>query len=66
MHTALEDQVRSRLSSDPRIPDPAIIVVSGDGDSVTLRGSVGSFGQRRAAVDDARNIHGWSSSSSTG
>ena len=58
MQTTLEDQVRSGLSSDPRIPDPATIAVSGDGYSVTLRGAVATFGQRRAAVSDARNVPG--------
>ena len=58
MHTALDDQVRSRLSSDPRIPDAATIAVSGDRYTVTLRGAVATFGQRRAAVSDARNVPG--------
>jgi osmotically-inducible protein OsmY len=54
----LEDEVRSSLELDPRIPDPVEIAVSGDGGTVTLRGKVARFSQRRAAVQDARKIEG--------
>jgi osmotically-inducible protein OsmY len=57
-NTALEDQVLAALALDPRIPDPIEIAVSADGDAVTLRGSVESFRQRRAAVEDARAVEG--------
>jgi osmotically-inducible protein OsmY len=57
-HTALEDQVLARLAVDPRIPDPVEIAVSADGDIVTLRGTVESFRQRRAAAEDARSTEG--------
>ena len=52
----VEDDIRTALDLDPRIPDPGeIAVVAADG-LVTLRGTVGSFRQRRAAVDDARGV----------
>ena len=54
--TTIEDQVRSKLELDPRIPDSQEIAASAVGDEVTLRGTVGSFGQRRAAVQDARKV----------
>jgi osmotically-inducible protein OsmY len=43
---------------DQRISDPVEIAVSADGGTVSLRGTVGSFGERRAAVKDARNVEG--------
>jgi osmotically-inducible protein OsmY len=55
---AIEDAIRSALELDPRIPDPAEIAISAEDGEVTLRGTVGSFGQRRAAVGDARGIDG--------
>ena len=48
------DDVRAELASDPRLPHPEEIAVESFGDAVTLRGTVGSFAQRRAAVADAR------------
>ena len=57
-NTAIEDQVLSALALDPRIPDPVEIAVSAETDTVTLRGTVESFGQRRAAAQDARDIDG--------
>ncbi len=56
--TGIEDDIRSALLADPRIPDPTEIAVSADAGTITLRGTVGSFTQRRAAVNDARNIDG--------
>ena len=54
--TTVEDDIRTALELDPRIPDPSeIAVVAADG-LVTLRGTVGSFRQRRAAASDAREI----------
>jgi osmotically-inducible protein OsmY len=58
MDAVLEDQARSHLAADPRIPDPTTIAVSADGDSVTLRGTVATFGQRQAAVHDVRKVDG--------
>ncbi|HEY2602979.1 MAG TPA: BON domain-containing protein [Thermoleophilaceae bacterium] len=57
-NTAIEDAVIDSLESDPRIPDPVEIAVASDGGSITLRGTVESFGQRRAAADDAKKIDG--------
>jgi osmotically-inducible protein OsmY len=53
-----ENGVRDALRSDPRIPHPEEVAVSVDEDAVTLRGTVGSFSQRRAAVNDARGVEG--------
>jgi osmotically-inducible protein OsmY len=53
--TALEDDIRASLLDDPRIPDPSEIAVLAEDGVVTLRGTVGSFKQRRAAVSDARS-----------
>ncbi|HTZ85944.1 MAG TPA: BON domain-containing protein [Solirubrobacteraceae bacterium] len=52
--TTVEDDIRSALDLDPRIPDPGEIAVLAEDGVVTLRGTVGSFRQRRAAVTDAR------------
>jgi osmotically-inducible protein OsmY len=54
--TVLEDDIRASLVDDPRIPDPSEIAVASDAGVVTLRGTVGSFKQRRAAVADARAV----------
>jgi osmotically-inducible protein OsmY len=55
----IADDVRSQLAGDPRIPNVDEIAVEGYRDgAVTLRGTVGSFGQRRAAVADARRTPG--------
>jgi osmotically-inducible protein OsmY len=54
--TVLEDEIRSSLVDDPRIPDPSDIAIAADDGVVTLRGTVGSFRQRRAAVADARAV----------
>jgi osmotically-inducible protein OsmY len=52
------DDVRAELARDPRLPYPEEIAVESFGDTVTLRGTVGSFAQRRAAVADARRARG--------
>jgi osmotically-inducible protein OsmY len=57
-NTPVEDAVISSLDLDPRIPDATEIAVSADGGTVTLRGTVERFSQRRAAVDDAKAIDG--------
>jgi osmotically-inducible protein OsmY len=46
------------LSLDPRIPDSTEIAVAVEDGIATLRGTVESFGQRRAAARDARNVDG--------
>jgi osmotically-inducible protein OsmY len=57
-NTPLEDAVMDTLDLDPRIPDPIEIAVSADAGTVTLRGTVERFSQRRAAVQDAKKIDG--------
>jgi osmotically-inducible protein OsmY len=52
------DDVRAMLADDPRLPAAEEIAVDAYGDSVTLRGTVGSFAQQRAAVADARHVRG--------
>ena len=54
--TTMEDEIRSTLDDDPRIPDPSEIAISAESGLVTLRGTIGSFRQRRAAVSDARAL----------
>ena len=54
----IEDELRGLFLLDQRISDPSAIAVSVDDGVVTLRGTVGSFGARRAAVRDARSIDG--------
>lgn len=55
---SIETAVIEALRSDPRVPHPEEIAVTVEQDAVTLRGTVGSFNQRRAAVRDARKIDG--------
>jgi osmotically-inducible protein OsmY len=52
------DDVRAELAGDPRLPYADEIAVEAYGDAVTLRGTVGSFAQQRAAVADARRTPG--------
>jgi hypothetical protein len=54
--TVVEDDVRAAIRNDPRIPNPTEVAVAADGGIVTLRGTVGSLRQRRAAVTDARTV----------
>ncbi len=56
--TQVVDEVQSSIALDPRIPDPVEVAVSGDGGILTLRGTVESFAQRRAAVEDAEATDG--------
>jgi osmotically-inducible protein OsmY len=55
---SLEDTVLNNLELDARIPDSNEIAVSSDDGMVALRGSVESFGQRRAAAEGARKVEG--------
>lgn len=55
---SLSDAVLANLSRDPRIPDAAEIAVDVERGFVTLRGTVDSFSQRRAAEEDARKLEG--------
>ena len=57
-NTSLEDAVTDNLGRDPRVPDPLAIAVSADDGLVTLRGTVESFSQRRAASQAASKIDG--------
>jgi osmotically-inducible protein OsmY len=52
------DQVRVALDRDPRISHAGEVAVSEREGAVTLRGSVSSFRQRRAAVQSAKSIPG--------
>jgi osmotically-inducible protein OsmY len=54
----IEHAVRSALSDDPRLPFHDEIAVEAYKGLVTLRGTVGSFGQERAAVAAARRQPG--------
>ncbi len=54
---ALMNDVRDELFWDPRI-DSSEIVVSADGGAITLRGTVGSFREKREAKRSAQRVHG--------
>lgn len=54
----LEDEVRSALDSDPRIVAPVVVAVSAQNGTVMLRGSVGSFSERHAVIEDVKSIRG--------
>jgi osmotically-inducible protein OsmY len=57
--TRIEAEVRAALQSDIRIKHPELIAVSADEiGTVVLRGAVGSFHQRMAALHDARRVDG--------
>src|ERR1700722_460883 len=52
--TPLADAVTASVARDPRIPASLEIAVAADDGIVTLRGTVGSFSQRRGAARDAK------------
>ena len=54
----ITEEIRATLASDDRIPHPAEVAIAEQHGTVTLRGSVGSFHQRRAAVKIARSVRG--------
>jgi osmotically-inducible protein OsmY len=56
--TSLADGVLANFDLDPRIPDSLEIAVAADDGVVTLRGTVESFSQSRAAAQDARKVDG--------
>jgi osmotically-inducible protein OsmY len=56
--TPLADAVIATIEGDPRIPDSLEIAVAANDGIVTLRGTVESFSQRRAAAQDAKLIDG--------
>jgi len=55
---SISDTIIASLSRDPRIPDAGLIAVEAERGIVTLRGTVESFSQRRAAEEDARKLEG--------
>jgi osmotically-inducible protein OsmY len=57
-NATIEDAVRDVLSLDPRLSDPEQVAVSSEAGTVILRGTVGSFRQRHAAGEDARELEG--------
>lgn len=52
------DEIRAALGREPEIPHPEEIAVTARAGTVTLRGSVGSFRQRRAVVQVAKAVPG--------
>jgi len=54
----IEDDVRGALALDRRLTSPDEVAVSSVDGTVVLRGTVGSFSQRYAAVRDARHVEG--------
>jgi osmotically-inducible protein OsmY len=54
----LEADVHAELLWDARVADPSEITVSAQAGTVTLRGTVGSLPQRRAARHAARRVLG--------
>jgi osmotically-inducible protein OsmY len=50
--------IRAGFTNDARIPHPAEIAISEQGGAITLRGTVGTIAERRAAVDVAKSIPG--------
>jgi osmotically-inducible protein OsmY len=54
----IENDILEALTDDPRLPAPAEIAVRAYDGAVTLRGTVGSFAQRRAAEKDASGVEG--------
>jgi osmotically-inducible protein OsmY len=53
----LQEWVRAELHWDPKVDDAAIAVSAHNGD-VTLRGTVGSFREKRDAQRDAERVYG--------
>jgi osmotically-inducible protein OsmY len=53
----LERYVSDELHWDPKIDNSAIAITADDG-AVTLRGTVGSFREKRDAKNDAQNVYG--------
>jgi osmotically-inducible protein OsmY len=58
INDSIVDDVRAVLANDPRLPAAEEIAVDALDGTVTLRGTVGSFAQQRAAVADARRGSG--------
>ena len=58
VNVELNDQILSNIALDERIPAPLEIAAEVDSGVATLRGTVESFPQKRAAVQDARKVPG--------
>jgi osmotically-inducible protein OsmY len=56
--TRIENDILEALTDDPRLPAPGEIAVQAYDGTVTLRGTVGTFAQRRAAEKDANGVQG--------
>jgi osmotically-inducible protein OsmY len=54
----IENDILEALTDDPRVPAPKEIAVKAYDGTVTLRGTVGTFAQRRAAEKDADGVEG--------
>jgi osmotically-inducible protein OsmY len=54
----IENDILEAFRHDPRLPAPGEIAVEAYDGMVTLRGTVGSFAQRRAAEKDANGVQG--------
>ena len=54
----IENDILDALRDDPRVPTPKEIAVKAYDGTVTLRGTVGTFAQRRAAEKDANGVEG--------
>ena len=52
-NATVEDHIRGALVRDHWVPSPDEVAISAADGTVVLRGTVGSFNQRRAAVSDA-------------
>lgn len=52
------DQIRDSYVRDPRIQHPAQVAVTEKAGTVTLRGTVRSLHQRRAAIEIAKSVRG--------
>ena len=54
----LQRNVSDEIASDPKVDHAAVAVFANDAGTVTLRGTVGSFRQKRDARQAAERVHG--------
>lgn len=54
----ITDEIRARYFDDDRLPHPAAVAVSEREGAVSLRGTLRSFHQRKAAIDLAKSVGG--------
>jgi len=54
----IENEILDAITEDPRVPTPGEIAVQAYDGTVKLRGTVGTFAQRRAAEKDAKGVAG--------